>query len=197
MALSEEKIAEIQKQLQGLSPEEQQKKVQEILATLSPEEREELTGGPQECPFCSMVAGQIQVKKVYEDDRVMAILDINPANKGHTLLFPKTHVQFSAQMSNEDFGYVIVVANKLAASIFESLKAEGTNILVQNGPIAGQTAPHFLVHVIPRYKEDGVVLAWKPKKFSDKETADAESAVKKGASSINMKPTKVVKQEIE
>src|SRR3989338_2325922 len=156
MALSEEKIAEIQKQLQGLSPEEQQKKVQEILATLSPEEREELTGGPQQCPFCSMVAGQIQVKKVYEDDRVLAILDINPANKGHTLLMPKEHVAIMPQLSDDDIKYLSTMTKRISHATLKSLKCEGTTTFVANGLVAGQRAQHFMIHIIPRNKGDVV-----------------------------------------
>lgn len=196
MALTEERVEEIKKQLEGLPPEEQQKKLQEILASLSPEEREELTGGGGQCPFCAMVEGKIQVKRVYEDDKVFAILDINPANKGHTLVVPKQHAQFSAQLSNDDFGHLMQVSNQLAGALFEVLKAEGTNILIQNGQVAGQTAPHFLVHVIPRYKDDGVVFGWKPKKLGEEEMNKVENELKKKTSSISLKP-KPAKVEVE
>ena len=95
--LTPEKIEEIKKQLMDLGPEEQQEKLKELLATLNPEEQEQLVG-KRECPFCLMGQGKIPVKTVYEDGEVKAILDINPANKGHILLFPKDHAGVLAQV---------------------------------------------------------------------------------------------------
>lgn len=177
MALTEEKVNEIKKQLEGLSPEEQKEKFQEILATLSPEEREELTGGQQQCPFCLMVQGQIPVKKIYEDDTCMAILDINPANKGHILLFPKNHAPFMAAVDDSDVGHLFKVANMLSKAVFEAMGAEGTNILVANGPVAGQTAPHVLINIIPRKQGDKVSIGWEPQKVEESEMEEIANKI--------------------
>jgi len=179
MALTPEKVEEIKSQLQGLSPEEQQAKLQEILQTLTPEEREELMGGAQQggqCPFCAMAEGQIPVKTVYEDDQVMAILDINPASKGHVLVFLKKHYQFLGQIEDAEAGYLFKITNQISTAVFEAMGATGTNIVVNNGQGAGQTAPHVLINVIPRYENDGINLRWNPQKI---EEAEMEEIAKK------------------
>jgi len=167
MALTQEQLAAIQKQLEGLPPEEQQKKMDEILSQLPPEEVEALR--QQQCPFCMINAGKIPAKTIYEDDIVKAVLDINPANKGHILLFPKTHYQFLFMMPDNEISRIFQVANKLSKIVFETLGAQGTNIFVANGQAAGQNAPHVLVHVIPRFENDKVGLLWQPKKAEDSE----------------------------
>ena len=172
MVLTPEKINEIKAQLAGLSPETQQEKLQEIVVTLDPEEQEQLFG-KQKCPFCAMAAGEIPVKKVYEDAECIAILDINPANKGHMLLFPKKHYGMMAQMPDDEAGKLYAVANKLAKAAFDGLKASGSNIVVGNGAIAGQRAPHALINIIPRFDGDKVVVGWNPVKLSEDEMDDA------------------------
>ncbi|MBU4500986.1 MAG: HIT family protein [Nanoarchaeota archaeon] len=171
MALTQEKLAAVQQQLAGLPPEEQQKKLQELL---TPEEMAELQA--KQCPFCGIASGQIPAKTVYEDDMVKAVLDINPANKGHILIFPKQHYQFLFMMPDNEVARIFQVANKLAKVAFEAVGAQGTNIFVANGQVAGQNAPHVLVHVIPRFENDGVGLAWQPKKI---EEAEMDEVVKK------------------
>lgn len=195
MALSEEKINEIKKQLERLGPEEQKAKFQEILSTLSPEEREELTGGggQQQCPFCLMVQGQIAVKKIYEDDICIAILDINPANKGHMLLFPKTHAPLLVAVDDADVGHMFKVANMLAKAVFEALGVEGTNILVANGPVAGQTAPHVLINIIPRKQGDKVSIGWQPEKVEEAEMEEIANKIIAKTQSIK-KETVVIEQ---
>ncbi len=204
MALTQEKVEEIKKQLEGLSPEEQKKKLQEILSKLSPEEREQLMGGQQQCPFCLMVEGKISVNKVYEDNKVMAVLDINPANKGHTIIFPKKHFQLSAQMDDDTVSHLFTVANKLSGAIFEATQCHGTNLVLANGPAAGQTAPHVLVNIIPRFDGDKVAIGWNPEKISESEMKKLASDIYAKASSIKvnkkieiMKPKKLVKVEQE
>ncbi len=166
--LSLERIEEIKEELQGLSPEEQQKKFQEIIQSLDPEEREQLTG-KQQCPFCLMAKGEIPVKKVYEDETLMGILDIRPANKGHTLLFPKGHHKMLSTVPEVLVAHMFTVANKLSTAVFDAMQAQGTNILVANGPAAGQTAPHVLINIIPRFTKDKVVIGWDAEKIDDTE----------------------------
>lgn len=184
MTLTPEKIEEIKKELMALEPEAQQKKLQEILAEMSPEEREQLVG-KQECPFCLMVQGKIPVKKVYDDDSVMAILDINPANKGHVLLFPKEHASFLAQVPDDTVTHLFKVANKIAAGVFDGMQAQGTNILVANGAAAGQTAPHVIVNIIPRFEKDKVSIGWNPIKIEDSEMDEIAEKIRSKIPSIS------------
>ena len=189
--LTPDKIEEIKKELMGLEGEEQQKKLQEILAELSPEEREQLVGKQQQqCPFCLMAEGKIPVKTVYEDDEVMAILDINPATKGHTLVFPKEHAQIMGQVNSKVQGKLFTVANKVAAALFDSIGAEGTNVVLSNGAIAGQTSPHVLLNVIARFKDDGVAIGWQPKKADEGELEKLAEEIK-GKLPKEVKPVEI------
>lgn len=189
MVLSPERIQEIKEELASLSPEDQEKRVQEIIATLSPDELQQLQGGgggEQECPFCLMAQGKIPVKTVYEDVNVIAILDINPANKGHLLLFPKKHSQFFTQVEDKEVGHIFKVAKHLCSS-FDVLGAKAYNVHVSNGVAAGQRAPHFLVNLIPRFDKDGVQFGWSPKKSSDSETEEILNKLKAEAKKVNIK----------
>ncbi|HII14700.1 MAG TPA: HIT family protein [Nanoarchaeota archaeon] len=177
MALTPDKINAIKAQLADLSPEQQQEKLQEIMASLPPEDQEELTGGKQQCPFCLMVEGKIPVKKVYEDADSIAILDINPANKGHLLLFPKKHYAMMAQMGDAEAGKLYAAANKLSKAVFEALNAAGSNIIVGNGAIAGQRAPHALINIIPRFEGDKVVVGWNAVKIEESEMEDIANKI--------------------
>ncbi len=178
MTLTQEKIEQIRNELEGLSEEEQQKKFQEIITTLSPEEREQLVGR-QQCPFCLMVKGEIPVKKVYEDDTLLGILDIRPANKGHVLLFPKEHHRVMSTVPDQVIGELFKVANKLSTAIFETVGAQGTNIFVANGPAAGQTAPHMLVNIIPRFAKDNVSIGWNAQTIEDNELETLSENIRK------------------
>ncbi|MDP3918724.1 MAG: HIT family protein [Nanoarchaeota archaeon] len=194
--LTPQKIEEIKKEVEGLNPEEQQKKIQEILVTLSPEEREQLVG-KQQCPFCLMGKGQIPVKTVYEDDSLMAVLDINPANKGHVILFPKDHSQVLAQVADDLVGHMFIVANKIATGLFDALGADGTNIVVSNGLDAGQTSPHTIVNIIPRYKDDKVAIAWQGQKVEDAEMVELAEKIKAKIPSGERSVPKVIKKIVD
>lgn len=171
--IPKEKLIEIRKQLEGLSEEQAAKKLQEIIKTLSPEEQQALM--QQQCPFCLIVEGKIPSYKLYEDDKVVAVLDINPSNIGHALIIPKKHYYVISQMKDEEIAHIFNVSNKISTAIFEALKADGTNIFVASGRAAGQNSQHALVHVIPRFENDKLGLIWKPKQAGEeelKETAE-------------------------
>ncbi|MBL7100418.1 MAG: HIT domain-containing protein [Nanoarchaeota archaeon] len=195
MVLTQEQLEMIQKQLVGLPPEEQQKKMQEILAQLPPEDVEALR--QQQCPFCMIAAGKIPAKTVYEDDMVKAVLDINPANKGHILIFPKTHYQLLFTMPDNEVARIFQVANKLSKAVFEIVGAQGTNIFVANGQAAGQNAPHVLVHVIPRFEDDKVGLVWQPKKIEEKEMEEVAAKLKEIKITIGEEKPVVEEAEVE
>lgn len=111
-----------------------------------------------QCIFCHIAKGDIPAKKVYADDTVIAVLDINPAVPGHILLLPKEHVAVMPQMKDELVAHIGMVSKQLSAALIRSMKAEGTSIFVANGAAAGQRAPHFMMHIMPRSKGDGVLL---------------------------------------
>jgi len=139
----------------------------EQLKNLPPEKLAELQ--KQNCPFCMIVSGKIPAKRIYEDGDCIAILDINPANLGHVLILPKEHYQIITQVPEETLAVMTRVSKAVSTALFNSLEVHGTNLLVQNGPAADQKAPHFLMHVIPRFEEDGLNFGWQPKKISEED----------------------------
>lgn len=138
---------------QNINPE-QLKALQEKIKQMSPEELKEFQ--KKQCIFCQIVAGKIQSRKVYEDEKVLAILDINPANPGHVLLMTKEHYSIMPQLPDDEVAHIFVVAKSLSNSMLRGIEVQGTNIIVANGVAAGQRAQHFMVHVIPRKEKDGI-----------------------------------------
>ena len=133
---------------------EQLKALQEKIKNMSPEELKEFQ--KKQCIFCQIASGKVQARKIYEDERVIGILDINPANPGHVLLLTKEHYSIMPQLPDDEISHVFMVAKSLSNSMLRSIDAQGTNILVANGIAAGQRAQHFIAHVIPRKEKDGV-----------------------------------------
>lgn len=165
--LSPEQVKELN-EIARLPADQQQPRLQEFLGTLNEEQIESLKSQQQRsCPFCSIIYGETDSKKIYEDDRIIAVLDINPANVGHFISFPKDHVKSSLEMKPEDIMYLISVTNLLAKKMQSVVNAEGFNIIISNGPMAGQRTEHFIVHCIPRFKNDGVDFSWKSKKIDE------------------------------
>ncbi len=110
------------------------------------------------CIFCHIINNRIPSYKVYEDDKVLAILDINPIHPGHILLLPKEHYYLLSQIPDKLIRYLFVVAKYLSSAMIKTLGAGGVNIFVANGAGAGQKAPHFMIHLIPRFEDDGLEI---------------------------------------
>lgn len=127
---------------------------EEQLKQMTPEQLQELQKA--NCIFCHISNGKVQSKKVYEDDICMAVLDINPANPGHILLFPKEHFSILPQVPEDVLARMSKVSKDLSAASLRALKTQGTNIIISNGVAAGQKAPHVLFHIIPRDEKDGL-----------------------------------------
>ncbi len=115
-----------------------------------------------DCIFCRIVAGELPSIRVYEDAEAIAIMDINPATRGHVLVIPREHSADIHQIEDRDLGHCAVVAKQLARQAVSGLGAQGVTIMQSNGAAAWQTVFHYHVHVIPRYEGDPLVLPWKP-----------------------------------
>lgn len=109
-----------------------------------------------DCIFCKVVAGELPSYKVYENDDVYAFLDIHPVNKGHTLVIPKKHARNVFDISAEDWVAVQKVVHMLAGNIEKAVGADGINLAMNNREHAGQVVDHAHVHIIPRFKGDGI-----------------------------------------
>ena len=114
-----------------------------------------------DCVFCKIRDGVIPSAKVYEDDRTLAIMDINPVNPGHTLVLTKAHAPTLFDAAPEDLGAAIVAARTVATAIRQALQPDGLNMLQANGAAAFQSVAHFHLHLIPRFVRDGKGFDWK------------------------------------
>ena len=119
------------------------------------------------CIFCKIVKGEIPSTRVYEDEDILAFMDIGPVVKGHTLVIPKEHFDPITNTPPEMLGKVIAVVQKIARAQMNGLKADGVNVLQANGAVAGQVVPHIHFHVVPRFKTDGHHWNWAAKKYED------------------------------
>ena len=108
----------------------------------------------ENCLFCRIINGEVPSVKVYEDDLVLAYLDINPVSKGHTLVIPKAHSEGLLDTPDETLAAVVARTKKIAAYIKEVLGCGGFNIVQNNGETAGQTVRHVHFHIVPRYEGD-------------------------------------------
>ena len=132
----------------------------------------------QQCIFCQIIDGKIPSKKIFEDEKVIAVLDINPATAGHVLIMPKEHFSIMPQLNDEILKSIFSAAKKISNAMLKSMQAQGTTIFIANGLAAGQKAQHFMIHVIPRYKEDGFPEIPK-NKTTDKELDEVLGEIKK------------------
>lgn len=127
------------------------------------------------CIFCKIIKNEIPSTNVYEDKETLAFLDITPINYGHVLVIPKTHSENLLDMKEIDMAAIIKTIQKVANAIMKGLKADGFNLGMNNCPAAGQLVMHSHVHIIPRFKNDGLKLDWPGKKYignKEKETAN-------------------------
>ncbi len=110
----------------------------------------------QDTLFTKIVRGDLPSWRVYEDDRVIGILDINPVNKGHVLVIPKEPYANVHDLPEELFAHLMVVAKRVSGAVQKATNADGINIIMNNGADAGQLiVNHAHVHIVPRFKDDG------------------------------------------
>jgi histidine triad (HIT) family protein len=114
------------------------------------------------CIFCKIVAGDLPANVIAEDERTIALLDIQPATRGHALVIPRAHARDLLVIGEADLAACTAMAQKVAGRAIERLGADGVNLLNSCGADAWQTVFHFHIHVIPRYKRDPLRLPWTP-----------------------------------
>ena len=107
------------------------------------------------CVFCKIISGEYNSSKIYEDDKVLAILDLSQATYGHTLVMPKEHCENIFDLNEETAKHLFSVVTKITKhfnNVIPNIK--GLNLLNNNGVKAGQTVMHYHMHIIPRYDDD-------------------------------------------
>ena len=129
------------------------------------------------CIFCKIANGEIPSTSIYEDDTFKVILDLGPATKGHALILPKDHAADLFELPEDTAEKAMALAKKLGKQMVENLKADGLNLVQNNGEAAGQTVKHFHLHLIPRYKDDGQHILWNPGEISKEEMEEIKNTI--------------------
>ena len=123
------------------------------------------------CIFCKIIQKEIPSSCIYEDDQVMAFLDLSQVTKGHTLVVPKKHYDNVLDCDPETLAHLIQVAQMLAKRITERCQAKGVNILTNCNEAAGQSVMHLHFHIIPRYNENDAIVI----QFNESEKQDLDA----------------------
>jgi len=121
---------------------------------MTPEQIAELQ--KKNCIFCKIIAGEIESKKVFEDDNFLAILDIRPAAPGHTIVMPKDHIPLLPLLPEEKMIALFSITAELASALQDAMISQKITVFIASGYVAGQQAPHAMIHLIPRDKGDGL-----------------------------------------
>ena len=128
----------------------------------------------EDCIFCNIAAGHAPASIVYEDNMVLAFMDIRPVNPGHVLVIPRRHFTTLSDM-DETTGmhlFQIVMRVEQALHNMEGLRCEGANLLLSNGRVAGQDVFHAHMHIIPRFAGDGMKMHFGPCSNPDRAALD-------------------------
>ena len=126
-----------------------------------------------ECIFCKIIAGEIPAEKIYEDDKVLAFLDINPVTYGHTLVIPKEHYAIMTDVPDELLAYCYIKSKELMTKIKPALEADYVSVSV-----VGLDVPHFHIHLIPRNFNDGLANFWPTKTYPEGEMKKISEKIK-------------------
>lgn len=122
---------------------------------LTPEIKKQLEAQKKQCLFCKLISGEMEAKKVFEDKLSTAMLDINPALKGHTLFLLKEHYPIMPYIPPNEFKHYFGLIPRLSQALKDGMVRTGINVFIANGAVAGQQSPHFLLHLLPRENGDG------------------------------------------
>ena len=114
----------------------------------------QLCGCMEVCIFCTIIAGKIPCFKVYEDECVLAFLDIKPHAMGHTVVIPKMHGEVIFDLPEREQGALMLAVSKVMQILEKKLHCGGFNVGWNHHAIAGQVVPHLHVHILPRYSGD-------------------------------------------
>jgi histidine triad (HIT) family protein len=128
------------------------------------------------CIFCKIIAAEVPAAVVYEDDSVLAFLDIGPLADGHLLVVPHEHYIRLTDVPPECCSQMASALPFLGRAVLEVTKAEGFNVLLNQGTVAGQAVPHIHFHIIPRKKDDQLGYRWNAGKYPEGRAAQLASA---------------------
>jgi histidine triad (HIT) family protein len=127
-----------------------------------------------DCIFCKIIAGEIPAEKIYEDEKCLAFLDINPVSAGHVLLIPKEHFASMTETPDDLVAYLFIKTKELMIKIKKAVKADYVALSV-----VGTEVPHFHIHLIPRHFNDGLAGFWPTKKYAEGEMMEVAGKIRK------------------
>jgi histidine triad (HIT) family protein len=130
-----------------------------------------------DCIFCKIIRGELPSYKVYEDEKTIGFLDIRPVNAGHTLVVPKKHSHNIFDIAPEDWAALAEASRVISIAIEKGLGADGVNIAMNNREHAGQVVDHPHLHIIPRFKGDGLKLM-PQRTYADKEAEPVAAKIR-------------------
>lgn len=131
-----------------------------------------------DCIFCAIVEGRATAEVVFEDEETLAFMALHPANPGHTLVVPKKHVRNIYTLDEETGAAVVRTTVRVARAVKAALQPEGLSLLQTNEPAGGQSVFHFHVHVIPRWRGDGLHPTRPPIKRSTRPLHEIATQIK-------------------
>jgi len=127
----------------------------------------------KDCIFCKISKGEIPSEKIYEDKNSLAFLDINPVNYGHVLIIPKEHYQWLYDVPDKILSDLFINVKKIMKVIKKTYNCDYVAISV-----VGLDVPHFHIHIIPRWKSDGLANFWPTKKYADEDMKKTSDKIK-------------------
>ncbi len=130
-----------------------------------------------ETVFAKILRGEIPCHKVYEDDQVLAFLDVGPLSTGHTLVIPKEPAETVDRLSDDAAAAIGRVLPRLCRAVMAATGATAYNILQNNGAAAHQAVFHVHFHIIPKLDSDGLGVGWKPGKLDPARGAELAAAI--------------------
>lgn len=133
----------------------------------------------QNCIFCKIAEGDIPSAKLFETDRIISFLDINPVNKGHALVVPKRHVESLLGLRQKELHAAIFAVQRVSRAVVRVTDADGFNVLQNNGEVSGQEIPHVHFHVIPRFADDGFDFGWRQGSYEEGAIEDLQNEIMK------------------
>lgn len=133
--------------------------------------------------FLRILGGEIPSEKIYEDELVFAILDINPHNKGHALVIPKEKYRNIYDIPENILCAMMTAVKKLVPAIQKATNAEGFNLGMNNETVAGQEVMHAHLHIVPRFTDDNVYKPARHTSYEDNEMRELGAEIRKNMSS--------------
>lgn len=131
-----------------------------------------------DCIFCKIINREIPAEIVYEDENVLAFLDIRPTTTGHTLVIPKRHTETLLESGEDTLSQMLPAIKKVALGVLAATKALGFNLGCNTGEAAGQIVFHLHFHIIPRYENDGLV-PWQHRDSDERSRRELAEEIKK------------------